>query len=92
MRGIEEIYERYFKDPYYYIYSLTKDKHLEKDIGSESFLKDIKSIDQFKGRCGIKYCIFQIECFDQCEIVGGIWKKLKPGLLVLICLMTLINY
>lgn len=60
MTELEEIYEHYFKDVYLFVYSLSKDRHLSEDITSETFLKAIKSIDQFKGESDIKIWLFQI--------------------------------
>jgi len=57
---LEEIYNKYFKDVYFFIYSLSKDKHVAEDVTSETFLKAIKSIESFKGNCDIKTWLFQI--------------------------------
>jgi len=57
---LEEIYNNYFKDVYFFIYSLSKDKSVAEDITSETFFKAIKSIDSFKGKCDIKVWLFQI--------------------------------
>ena len=60
MTELEEIYNNYFKDVYFFIYSLSKDKHIAEDVTSETFLKAIKSIESFKGNCDIKTWLFQI--------------------------------
>ena len=60
MTDLEEIYNKYFKDVYLFLYSLTKDKHIAEDITSETFLKAIKSIDSFKGNCNIRVWLCQI--------------------------------
>jgi len=57
---LEELYNKYFRDVYRFIYSLSKNKHIAEDITSETFLKAIKSIDEFKGNCDIKVWLFQI--------------------------------
>jgi RNA polymerase sigma-70 factor (ECF subfamily) len=57
---LEEIYNNYFKDVYFFIYSLSKDKHIAEDLTSETFVKAIKSIESFKGNCDIKVWLFQI--------------------------------
>jgi RNA polymerase sigma-70 factor (ECF subfamily) len=57
---LEEIYNNYFKDVYYFAYSLSKDKNVAEDITSETFIKAIKSIDSFEGKCDIKVWLFQI--------------------------------
>lgn len=60
MTELEEIYNAYFKDVYFFIYSLSKDRHIADDITSETFIKAIKSIESFKGNCDIKVWLFQI--------------------------------
>ena len=60
MTEFEEIYDKYFRDIYLYIYSLSKDKHIAEDITSEAFIKAIKSIDSFKGTCDIRVWICKI--------------------------------
>ena len=60
MTELEEIYNNYFKDVYFFIYSLAKDKHIAEDLTSETFIKAIKSIESFKGNCDIKVWLFQI--------------------------------
>ena len=60
MAELEEIYNNYFKDVYLFVYCLSKDKHLAEDLTSETFMKVIKSIESFKGKCDIKIWLFQI--------------------------------
>lgn len=60
MTELEEIYNNYFKDVYFFLYSLSKDKHIAEDLTSETFIKAIKSIESFKGNCDIKVWLFQI--------------------------------
>ena len=60
MPELEEIYKKYFKDVYLFIYSISKDRHIAEDMTSETFLKAMKSIDDFKGNCDIKVWLFQI--------------------------------
>ncbi|SET15572.1 RNA polymerase sigma-70 factor, ECF subfamily [Natronincola peptidivorans] len=60
MTELEEIYNNYFKAVYFFIYSLSKDKHIAEDLTSETFIKAIKSIESFKGNCDIKVWLFQI--------------------------------
>jgi RNA polymerase sigma-70 factor (ECF subfamily) len=57
---LEEIYNSYFKDIYYFIYSISKDRHIAEDLTSETFVKAMKSIEGFKGNCDIKVWLFQI--------------------------------
>ena len=60
MTEFEEIYNMYFTDVYYFMLSLCNDKYIAEDITSETFLKAIKSIDEFKGDCDIRVWLFQI--------------------------------
>lgn len=60
MTEMEEIYKRYFKDVYLFVYSLSKNQHIAEDITSETFLKAIDSLDSFKGKSDIKVWLFQI--------------------------------
>lgn len=60
MIELEEMYHNYFKDVYFFIFSLSKDKHIAEDLTSETFIKAIKSIESFKGNCDIKVWLFQI--------------------------------
>lgn len=60
MTELEEIYERYFKDVYLFVYSLSKNQHIAEDITSETFLKVMQSLDSFKGDGDFKVWLFQI--------------------------------
>ncbi len=60
MTELETIYNDYFKDVYLFLYSLSKDKFVAEDLTSETFLKAMNSIHQFKGNCDIKVWLFQI--------------------------------
>ena len=60
MTELEEIYKSYFKDVYFFIYGLSRDRHIAEDITSETFVKAIKSIESFRGDCDIKVWLFQI--------------------------------
>lgn len=57
---MEQIYNKYFKEVYGYIKSLSKDSHIAEDITSETFIKAIKNIDRFKGDCDIRVWLCQI--------------------------------
>lgn len=56
----ENIYQIYFKDVYYYILSLSKDELIAEDITSETFLKAIKAIDNFRGDTKLRVWLCQI--------------------------------
>lgn len=60
MTELEEIYKRYFRDVYLFVYSLSKNQHIAEDITSETFLKAIHSLDSFEGKSDIKVWLFQI--------------------------------
>ena len=60
MTEIEELYDRYFKDVYLFLYRLSGDKYLAEDITSETFLKAMKSIDNFRGDSDIRTWLCQI--------------------------------
>lgn len=60
MAQLEEIYERYFKDVFLYVFSLCREQHLAEDITSETFMKALKSLDQFKGQSDIRVWLCQI--------------------------------
>lgn len=56
----EKIYQIYFKDVYYYILSLSRDEYIAEDITSETFLKAIKAIDDFRGDTKLRVWLCQI--------------------------------
>lgn len=60
MIEFEEIYKKHFRDVYRYILSLTHDEHLAEEITQETFLKALKSIERFDGRCQLYVWLCQI--------------------------------
>lgn len=60
MIEFEEIYKKHFRDVYRYILSLTHDEHLAEEITQETFLKALKSIEWFDGRCQLYVWLCQI--------------------------------
>ncbi len=56
----QEIYERYFKDVYLYVLTLTGNEDLAEEICQETFFKALKSIDKYKGKCKIYTWLCQI--------------------------------
>ena len=56
----EQIYRTYFKSVYHYIWKLSGDEHIAEEITSETFLKAMKSIGDFRGDCDIRVWICQI--------------------------------
>ena len=47
MTELEEIYSLYFTDVYKYVLSLCRSEDVAEDITQETFLKALKSIDNF---------------------------------------------
>ena len=56
----EQIYNTYFKSVYHYIRKLSGDEHVAEEITSETFLKAMKSIGDFRGECDMRVWICQI--------------------------------
>lgn len=59
-RLLEEIFAKYHKDVYNYLYSLCHDASLSEDLASEVFLQVVKSIGSFRGESDIKTWLFAI--------------------------------
>lgn len=57
---MEEIYEKYSKSVYYYLYSMTHDKDLSEELMQETFYSAIKGINKFKNKCSINVWLCQI--------------------------------
>ena len=56
----EQIYSTYFESVYRYIWKLSCDEHIAEEITSETFLKAMKSIEDFRGDCDMRVWICQI--------------------------------
>lgn len=56
----EKIYSTYFKSIYLYILKLSGNEHLAEEITSETFLKAMKSIGDFRGECDMRVWLCQI--------------------------------
>jgi len=57
---IEELFSRYYKDVYNYLFSLSRDASLSEDLASEVFLEVVKSIVSFRGEADIRTWLFSI--------------------------------
>ncbi|MBQ8852405.1 MAG: RNA polymerase sigma factor [Oscillibacter sp.] len=57
---LEELFARYYKDVYSYLYSLSHDASLSEDLASEVFLEVVKSIALFRGDADIKTWLYSI--------------------------------
>lgn len=60
MKQIEKLYFEYKQDIYNYLLSLTHDPTLSEDLLSETFIKAIFSLSNFKGDSSIKTWLFGI--------------------------------
>ncbi len=56
----EQIYSTYFKSVYRYVWKLSGDEQTAEEITSETFLKVMKSIGDFRGECDMRVWICQI--------------------------------
>ena len=57
---MEEIYKKYSKLVYNYLYRLTKNIELSEELMQETFYSAIKGINKFKGNCKISVWLCQI--------------------------------
>jgi RNA polymerase sigma factor (sigma-70 family) len=60
MKQIENLYLKYKRDIYQYLLSITHDPSLSEDLLSETFVRAIYSIGNFKGNSSIKTWLFSI--------------------------------
>lgn len=56
----EELYNRFFRDVYLFILSMSKDPHIAEEITQETFFKALKDIRHFRGDCSVKSWLCQI--------------------------------
>jgi len=56
----EEVYQRYFKDVYRFLRSLTQDEVLAEELTQETFFKALKGVDRFDGAKDIRAWLFTI--------------------------------
>lgn len=57
---LEELFARYYKDVYVYLYHFSRDASLSEDLASEVFLEVVKSVATFRGQADIKTWILSI--------------------------------
>lgn len=67
MQDMEEIYKQYSKVVYKYIFCLTQNEELSKEIVQETFLVAVKNSKQFRGNSKITTWL--------CQIAKFIWYK-----------------
>jgi RNA polymerase sigma factor (sigma-70 family) len=60
LRDIESVYNEYFKDVYYFVLSLAKNRETAEDITSETFFKAMNSISTFRGNSDIRVWLCSI--------------------------------
>lgn len=56
----EELYNKYFKDVYKYVFSLCKNQSIAEEITQDTFFKALNAIDSFNGKCSIYVWLCQI--------------------------------
>ena len=54
----EKIYQLYFREVFLYVRSLTPDEVTAEEIAQETFVKALKSLNQFDGRKDIRAWLF----------------------------------
>lgn len=64
---MEEIYKRYSKLVYNYLYSLTKNVELSEELMQETFYSAIKGLKNFKNECTLSVWL--------CQIAKNKWKN-----------------
>lgn len=64
MEDIKRLYEMYSKDIYKYIYSITLNTEIAKDIVQNTFLEAIKSINTFNGNSTVKTWLIGIAKYE----------------------------
>ena len=60
MQNIEEIYNKYARIVYKYIFCMTKDEDVAEEIVQDTFLTAVEKIDSFKGESKISTWLCQI--------------------------------
>lgn len=67
MQDMTEIYRKYSKIVYKYIFCLTKNEDTAEEITQDTFLVAVKNVDKFKGECKISTWL--------CQIAKYLWYK-----------------
>lgn len=65
MQNIEEICDKYYQVVYKYLFCLTRDAEISKDLTQETFYKAVKKIHTYKGQAKISVWL--------CEIAKNLW-------------------
>lgn len=70
MQDMKEIYNKYCKIVYKYVFCLTANEDITEEIVQETFLVAVKNINNFRGECKVSTWL--------CQISKYIWyKRLK---------------
>lgn len=56
----DEIYNRFFKDVYLFILTMSQNPDIAEDITQETFFRALKEIKHFRGNCSVKSWLCQI--------------------------------
>lgn len=56
----EEIYNRFFKDVYLFVFAMSRNPDVAEEITQETFFRALKEIRHFKGNCSVKSWLCQI--------------------------------
>ena len=77
MQNIEEIYNKYARIVYKYIFCMTKDEDVAEEIVQDTFLTAVEKIDSFKGESKISTWLCQIAKYKWYERLKK-HKKVLP--------------
>ena len=56
----EELYDRFFRDVYLFVLSMSRDPHTAEEITQETFFRALKEMRHFKGNCSVTSWLCQI--------------------------------
>ena len=56
----EDIYQRFFRDVYLFVLTISKDPNIAEEITQETFFRALKEINNFRGSCSVKSWLCQI--------------------------------
>lgn len=56
----EDVYDKFFKDVYLFVLTMSENPAVAEDITQETFFKALKEIKNFKGGCSVKSWLCQI--------------------------------
>ncbi len=59
-KDFEEIYNKYFKDVYKFVFSICNNEHIAEEVTQETFFKALKNINKYNGKCKFYVWLCQI--------------------------------